>query len=136
LSVSCSKYRGATVVKPNLHEAERCAKMEITGEAALHEAAARLIELLGGSALLVTRGPDGMSLFRPGTEPWHVPAVVRNVFDVTGAGDTVAGTLAMGLAARAPLEQAIQLANRAASIVVGKVGTATVTCDELRAELT
>jgi len=66
LSVSCSKYRGATVVKPNLHEAERCAKMEITGEAALHEAAARLVELLGESALLVTRGPDGMSLFRPG----------------------------------------------------------------------
>jgi len=131
-----TKYRGATVVKPNLHEAERSAKREITGEAALHEAAARLVELLGESALLVTRGPDGMSLFRPGAEPLHVLAVVRNVFDVTGAGDTVAGTLAMGLAARAPLEQAIQLANRAASIVVGKVGTATVTCDELRAELT
>ena len=130
-----SKYRGATVVKPNLHEAERSAKVEITGEAALQEAAGRLIELLGGSALLITRGPDGMSLFRPGAEPLHVPAVVRNVFDVTGAGDTVAGTLAMGLAARGPLELAVQLANRAASIVVGKVGTATVTCDELRSEL-
>ncbi len=131
-----AKYRGATVVKPNLHEAERCAKVEITGETTLREAAGRLIELLGGSALLVTRGAEGMSLFRPGETPLHVPAVVRNVFDVTGAGDTVAGTLAMGLAARGPLELAIQLANRAASIVVGKVGTATVTCDELRAELT
>jgi D-beta-D-heptose 7-phosphate kinase/D-beta-D-heptose 1-phosphate adenosyltransferase len=130
-----SKYRGATVVKPNLHEAERSAKVEITGEATMKEAAARLIELLDGSAVLITRGPDGMALFRRGAAPWHVPAVVRNVFDVTGAGDTVAGTLAMGLAARGPLEQAIELANRAASIVVGKVGTATVTCDELRAEL-
>jgi D-beta-D-heptose 7-phosphate kinase/D-beta-D-heptose 1-phosphate adenosyltransferase len=130
------KYRGAAVVKPNLHEAERAAKVEITDPATLSEAAARLIDLLGGSAVLMTRGADGMSLFRPGAEPLHVPAVVRNVFDVTGAGDTVAGTLTMGLAARGPLELAVQLANRAASIVVGKVGTATVTCDELRAELT
>lgn len=130
-----TKYRGATVVKPNLHEAERSAKVEIAGEDTLAEAAGRLIALLGGSAVLVTRGAEGMSLFRPGAEPWHVPAVVRQVFDVTGAGDTVAGTLAMGLAAGGPLEAAIELANRAASIVVGKVGTATVTCDELRAEL-
>ena len=130
-----TKYRGATLVKPNLHEAERSAGVEITGEATLREAAGRLIELLEGSALLVTRGADGMSLFRPGEAPLHVPAVVRNVFDVTGAGDTVAGTLAMALAAAGALEQAVQLANQAASIVVGKIGTATVTCDELRAEL-
>ncbi len=131
-----SKYRGATVVKPNLQEAERSAKVEITGEATLREAAERLIDLLGGSAVLVTRGAEGMSLFRPGEPPLHVPAVLRNVFDVTGAGDTVAGTLAMALAARGSLEDAIQLANRAASIVVGKVGPATVTRDELGAELT
>jgi rfaE bifunctional protein kinase chain/domain len=130
-----SKYRGATVVKPNLHEAERSAGIEAANEAALSEVAGRLVEQLGGSALLITRGADGMSLFRPGEAPLHVPAVVRHVFDVTGAGDTVAGTLAMGLAARAPLELAIRLANMAASVVVGKVGTATVTCDELRAEL-
>jgi D-beta-D-heptose 7-phosphate kinase/D-beta-D-heptose 1-phosphate adenosyltransferase len=130
-----TKYRGATVVKPNLHEAERSARVEITGEATLGEAAARLIDLLEGSAVLVTRGPDGMSLFRPGTAALHVPAVVRHVFDVTGAGDTVAGTLAMALAARGSLERAVELANRAASIVVGKVGTATVTREELRAEL-
>jgi D-beta-D-heptose 7-phosphate kinase/D-beta-D-heptose 1-phosphate adenosyltransferase len=130
-----SRYRGATVVKPNLHEAERSARVEIGGEAALGEAAARLLALLEGSAVLITRGPDGMSLFRRGAAPRHVPAVVRPVFDVTGAGDTVAGTLAMSLAAGASLESAVELANRAASIVVGKVGTATVTCDELRAEL-
>ena len=64
-----------------------------------------------------------------------MPAVVRNVFDVTGAGDTVAGTLAMVLAARGRLEEAIDLANRAASIVVGKVGTATASADELKGAL-
>jgi D-beta-D-heptose 7-phosphate kinase/D-beta-D-heptose 1-phosphate adenosyltransferase len=131
-----TKYRGATLVKPNLHEAERSAGVEITGEASLREAAGRLIDLLGGSAVLITRGSEGMSLFRPGAAPRHVPAVVRQVFDVTGAGDTVAGTLAMGLAAGGSLEQAVELANRAASIVIGKVGTDTATCDELRAELT
>ena len=68
--------------------------------------------------------------------PLHVPAVVRQVFDVTGAGDTVIAALAMCLAAGAPLEAAVRLANRAGGVVVGKVGTATVTCDELRAELT
>jgi D-beta-D-heptose 7-phosphate kinase/D-beta-D-heptose 1-phosphate adenosyltransferase len=131
-----TKYRGATVVKPNLHEAERCAGAEVNGEAALAAAAGRLLGMLSGAALLVTRGAEGMSLFRPGEAPLHVPAVVRQVFDVTGAGDTVTGTLAMGLAAGGSLEAAVRLANRAASIVVGKVGTATVTCDELRAELT
>jgi D-beta-D-heptose 7-phosphate kinase/D-beta-D-heptose 1-phosphate adenosyltransferase len=130
-----TKYHGATVVKPNLHEAERSAGVEITSEATLREAAGRLINLLGGSAVLITRGSEGMSLFRTGAAPLHVPAVVRQVFDVTGAGDTVAGTLAMSLAAGGSLEQAVELANRAASIVVGKVGTATATCDELGAEL-
>jgi D-beta-D-heptose 7-phosphate kinase/D-beta-D-heptose 1-phosphate adenosyltransferase len=132
----CSKYRGATLVKPNVHEAELSTKQEISCEASLHEAARRLLEMLGDSAVLITRGQDGMSLFRNNLTPVHIPAVRRNVFDVTGAGDTVASTLAMSLAARAPLEQATQLANWAASVVVGKVGTATVTPEELRREIT
>jgi D-beta-D-heptose 7-phosphate kinase/D-beta-D-heptose 1-phosphate adenosyltransferase len=130
-----AKYKGATVVKPNVHEAGQAAGVEVEGEAKLAEAAGRLVGVLGGGALLVTRGAEGMSLFRPGEAPLHVPAVVRQVFDVTGAGDTVAGMLTMSLAAGGSLEQAVRLANRAASIVVGKVGTATVTCDELLAEL-
>jgi D-beta-D-heptose 7-phosphate kinase/D-beta-D-heptose 1-phosphate adenosyltransferase len=73
-----------------------------------------------------------MTLFEPGTPPLHIPSAARDVFDVTGAGDTVAGTLALALAAGAPLAVAAQLANRAAGIVVGKFGTAQATAAELR----
>jgi D-beta-D-heptose 7-phosphate kinase/D-beta-D-heptose 1-phosphate adenosyltransferase len=131
-----SKYRGATVVKPNAFEAERCVKQEITGEASLREVAARLLEVLGDSAVLITRGAEGMTLFQTGAAPVHVPTVARSVFDVTGAGDTVASTLALGLAAGGSLEQAMLLANLAAGVVVGKVGTATVTFAELLAAIT
>ena len=129
------KYCGATVVKPNAHEAETVAKQPITDEASLAEVGRRLLEILDGSALLITRGAQGMSLFR-GREPAvHIPTLARHVFDVTGAGDTVASVLALGLAASGSLEESMHLANRAASIVVGKVGTATVTVEELLAEV-
>jgi D-beta-D-heptose 7-phosphate kinase/D-beta-D-heptose 1-phosphate adenosyltransferase len=128
-----AKYRGATVVKPNLHEAERSANQEITDEASLLDVGRRLSAVLEGSALLITRGAQGMSLFQPESPPIHIPIVQpRHVFDVTGAGDTVVSTLAMALAGGSTLEQAIHLANWAASIVVEKVGTATVTLEELR----
>jgi D-beta-D-heptose 7-phosphate kinase/D-beta-D-heptose 1-phosphate adenosyltransferase len=127
-----AKYRGATVVKPNIHEAERVTKQEITDDKSLAEVGTKLATLLEGSAVLITRGPQGMSLFRAQEPPIHIPTVAHNVFDVTGAGDTVIGTLAVALAAGASLVQATHLANWAAGIVVGKVGTATVTLDELR----
>ncbi len=130
-----SKYQGATLIKPNAQEAEACTKQEITSDKSLLAVSQRLLEMLTGSALLITRGPQGMSLFREGLAPIHIPSLCRNVFDVTGAGDTVAGTLAMGLAARGTIEQAMHLANHAAGIVVGKVGTATVTLDELSNEV-
>jgi D-beta-D-heptose 7-phosphate kinase/D-beta-D-heptose 1-phosphate adenosyltransferase len=125
------KYRGATVLKPNLHEVERFLNRELHGESDVLEAGARLLEVLPGSAVLVTRGAQGMTLFREGRPPVHVASAARSVFDVTGAGDTVAGTLALALAAGAPLEQAAAVAARAAGIVVGKVGTAHVTPAEL-----
>jgi D-beta-D-heptose 7-phosphate kinase/D-beta-D-heptose 1-phosphate adenosyltransferase len=130
-----AKYRGATVVKPNVHEAERVCKCDIDSDAALDEAGRQLLDLLDGSALLITRGPQGMSLFQAGAPPAHIPSFARDVFDVTGAGDTVAGTLAMALAAKAALPDAALLANRAAGIVVGKLGTATVSAAELSAAL-
>jgi D-beta-D-heptose 7-phosphate kinase/D-beta-D-heptose 1-phosphate adenosyltransferase len=128
-----AKYRGATVVKPNIHEVQHVLKEEIEDDKALLDASRRLADLLDGAALLITRGPEGMSLFRPGLAPLHIAAVARNVFDVTGAGDTVVSTLAMALAAGSALEQAVHLSNQAAGIVVGKRGTATVMLDELRA---
>jgi D-beta-D-heptose 7-phosphate kinase/D-beta-D-heptose 1-phosphate adenosyltransferase len=126
-----TKYRGATVVKPNLAEAGQVLNQTIAGMEQILAAGARLVEILGGSAVLLTRGAQGLSLFTPDAEPVHVSAEARDVYDVTGAGDTAVGTLALALAAQATLEQAARLANRAASIVVGKLGTATVSLPEL-----
>jgi D-beta-D-heptose 7-phosphate kinase/D-beta-D-heptose 1-phosphate adenosyltransferase len=127
-----AKYRGATLVKPNIHEVQLVLKDEIEDDRALLDASRRLVTFLEGAALLVTRGEHGMSLFREASEPVHIAAVARHVFDVTGAGDTVVSTLALALAAGATLEQAVHLANLTAGIVVGKRGTATVTLEELR----
>jgi D-beta-D-heptose 7-phosphate kinase/D-beta-D-heptose 1-phosphate adenosyltransferase len=128
-----ARYRGAAVVTPNLHEAELAAGRSARGDVELAELVSQLSEELGGSALLVTRGAAGMSLFVPGAEVVHVRSVAHQVYDVTGAGDTAITFLALALAAGAPLADAMRLANRAAGVVVGKVGTATVTLDELRA---
>ena len=101
-----------------------------TTEGALTSKAQRLRRRLGATGLLVTRSEEGMTLFQAGRRV-HVPAQAREVFDVSGAGDTVIATLAAMLAAGANLEQAVRVANRAAGIVVGKFGTAVVTPDEL-----
>ena len=98
-------------------------------------AAASLLPIVDGSALLVTRSADGMSLFRAGHAPVHVPAMAKEVFDVTGAGDTVVATLALALAARIPIEAAVELASAAAAISVSKRGTSTVSPAELASAL-
>lgn len=125
------KYRGATLVKPNSHEVERFLRIRLDSESAVRRAGAELLNVLGGHAVLVTRGASGMTLFRTDREPLQISAAARNVFDVTGAGDTVAAALALALAAGATLEEAALFANRAAAVVVGKVGTACVRPDEL-----
>lgn len=126
-----SKYRGATLITPNLLEAKQAAKLTIDEENDLRAISRQLLALLEGSALLITQGMQGMSLFQTGADRVHIPAMAQTVFDVTGAGDTVISTLALALAAQIDLNQAVRLANLAASIVVGKVGTATVTMQEL-----
>jgi D-beta-D-heptose 7-phosphate kinase/D-beta-D-heptose 1-phosphate adenosyltransferase len=128
------KYSGATLVKPNLGEAAKALNREITDAAMLQQAGRDLIELLGGrTSLLITQGAQGMSLFERLRPMLHVPAAAREVYDVTGAGDTVAGVIALALAAGGNLEAGCRLASAAAAIVVGKAGTATVTWDELHA---
>ncbi|WP_019589086.1 MULTISPECIES: bifunctional D-glycero-beta-D-manno-heptose-7-phosphate kinase/D-glycero-beta-D-manno-heptose 1-phosphate adenylyltransferase HldE [unclassified Thioalkalivibrio] len=127
-----SAYRGASLVTPNLAELEAVAG-PCPDTAALEHAATDLLREHGIEALLVTRGAEGMTLFRPDRPPVHQPARAREVFDVTGAGDTVIATLAAAVAAGETLEDAMHLANLAAGIVVGKLGTATVSPDELRA---
>lgn len=126
-----ARYRGATVVTPNVLETAVAAGLEVDGAEGLRQAATLLQEALGDSALLVTRGGEGMTLFAAGSEPVHIPVTAREVYDVTGAGDTVVSTLALALAAGQPLADAAHLANYAAGLVVGKVGTATITQSEL-----
>jgi rfaE bifunctional protein kinase chain/domain len=124
------KYRGATVLTPNRSELRQVVG-QWTSEDDLIRRAQDLRRSLNLQALLLTRSEEGMSLF---TEQGvsHVKAQAREVFDVSGAGDTVIATLAVALAAGWPLEKAMALANRAGGIVVGKLGTATVTSEELQ----
>jgi D-glycero-beta-D-manno-heptose-7-phosphate kinase len=124
-----ARYRGASIVTPN-----RAELREVVGtwrdEADMARRAEDLRRKLGLEALLVTRGEEGMTLFRPGRK-LHVKTEAREVFDVTGAGDTVIAGLAVMLGAGAKLEAAVKAANRAAGIVVGKLGTAVATYDEV-----
>jgi rfaE bifunctional protein kinase chain/domain len=125
-----AKYQGATVITPNRSELRQVVG-RWTSEADLTQRAQDLRSSLGIKALLLTRSEEGMSLFTDEGVS-HVRAQAREVFDVSGAGDTVIATLAVALAAQWPLDRAMALANRAGGIVVGKLGTATVTSEELQ----
>jgi D-beta-D-heptose 7-phosphate kinase/D-beta-D-heptose 1-phosphate adenosyltransferase len=126
-----ARYKGATLLTPNLSEFEAVVGTCET-EAELVERGLALVGELDIDALLVTRGENGMSLLRPNQPVFHLPAQAKEVFDVTGAGDTVIAVLAASIAVGEPIENAVTLANLAASIVVGKLGTATVSGPELR----
>lgn len=129
-----SKYLGATVITPNQREAEDAAGIPIRDEASLTLVGNKLLAKLAETALLITRGADGMSLFVNGQAPSHVRTEAREVFDVTGAGDTGLAIMTLAVASGATLEEAMRIANKAAGIVVGKVGTATVSIKELMDE--
>jgi len=129
-------YRPATLVTPNHHEALRMANLEEDSDAGLHQAAKIIRESLRCDAVLITRGDRGMMLLERDLNPIFVETAAREVYDVTGAGDTVIATLAASLAAGATMLEAAILANHAAGIVVGKVGTATATAEEVLASFT
>lgn len=129
------QYRRAALVTPNQAEAEQATGVRIRGDADVVVAGERLLEQLAVEAALITRGEHGMSLFRRGRRPVHLPTAAREVFDVTGAGDTVIATLGLAVAAGADLPLAATLANHAAGVVVGKLGTATAEPDEISAAL-
>src|SRR5262249_39639337 len=118
------RYRGATIVKPNLREAEHAAGLDVTGEKSLDEVGERLLAASEAQLVLVTRGGHGMSLFRKGLERLDVPALTRDVYDVTGAGDTVLCHAGLGHLCGLGFEAAARLATVAAGIVVQKVGAA------------
>lgn len=126
-------YRPATLVTPNHHEALRMSDSEDHSDDGSHHAALVIREKLGCDAVLITRGDRGMMLLGADGRPVYVETAAREVYDVTGAGDTVIAALAAALASGTSMIEAATLANHAAGIVVGKVGTATATADEVLA---
>jgi len=130
-----SDYRGASLLKPNLREAEALAGVTVQTTDDLRRVASRLQAKIGGGDVVVTRGPDGMSAFEGDGPELHVHTVAREVFDVQGAGDTAIAALTLSLRAGASLHEAAVIANAASGVVVGKVGTATASADEVKALL-
>ncbi len=124
-----------TLATPNHHEAERIVHHDCRTNAQAERAGEEILRMIAARYLILKRGEHGMSVFERGRKAVHIPTIAREVFDVTGAGDTVIATAALALLAGASILEAAFLANAAAGIVVGKIGTATVTPDELLASL-
>ncbi len=124
-------YRPATVITPNLAEAEHAAGMKIVDRKSLLRAGKMILRQTGIPYLLITRGEHGMTLFERHANATDIPTVAREVYDVTGAGDTVLSVLCLGLVSGLSMLQAAILANIAAGVVVAKLGTASVSPDEL-----
>lgn len=128
-------YRGVSLLKPNLREAEVLSGLPVKSIEDACRAIARIQEVVGGVDVVLTRGNQGMMVFEGGSDGIDVPTSSREVFDVQGAGDTAMATLALAQSAGATLQEAAILANASAGVVVEKIGTATVTRDEIRAVL-
>jgi D-beta-D-heptose 7-phosphate kinase/D-beta-D-heptose 1-phosphate adenosyltransferase len=133
--VNFPHYRRPSLITPNRDEATQASGIDIHDDASLAAAGAELLRRWEAGAVLITRGEQGMSLFRSDGPTRHIPTVARQVFDVTGAGDTVVATCAMAIGAGGTLDAAAALANHAAGVVVGEIGTATVTAAHLRADM-
>lgn len=130
-----SLFKGVTVVAPNHQEAAAAVRLVVRSMADLLRVGRILLRRLKARGILITRGEQGMSLFEAGKPVVHIPTVAREVYDVTGAGDTVMSALSLALAAGAGMHEAAVIANYAAGVVVGKRGTATVTRAELERSL-
>ena len=128
-------YRSATLITPNHHEALQLAGTEDDTDAGIAHAAQAIRQKIGCASVLVTRGERGMMLLETDCPPIYIGTAAQEVYDVTGAGDTVIATLAVALGAGASLVEAARLANHAAGIVVGKLGTATASAEELTERL-
>ena len=132
---SFALYQPLTVITPNQQEAAEAAGIPIDGDSSVVQAGQAILGSIDCAAVLITRGEEGMSLFTADQGAVHIPTVAREVFDVTGAGDTVLATLGLALVSGASMAEAAMLANYAAGVVVGKIGTATLTRDELAATI-
>jgi rfaE bifunctional protein kinase chain/domain len=134
-SLNFSKYENVSILTPNKKEASLAANMDITSDKDLVAAGWKIMKKVKLERLLITCGKDGMVLFEKGEEPYTIASKARQVFDVSGAGDTVISLIGLGLAIGASFKQSAMIANIAAGIVVAKVGTATATIEELKKAL-
>ncbi len=125
-------YRNPTLVTPNREEASQAAGIDIRDDGSLRQAGKKLLEMWQAKAVLITLGPQGMGLFRPGREMRHFSTEAREMFDVTGAGDTVVAACALALASGSSYEEAAVIGNLAAGLVGDEVGTVAVSCARLR----
>jgi D-beta-D-heptose 7-phosphate kinase/D-beta-D-heptose 1-phosphate adenosyltransferase len=130
--VNFPNYNRVSLITPNINEASFAAGIKIVDDDSLKQVGAALVERFDLDSLLITLGGRGMALFESGDGFHHLPTVAKKVYDVTGAGDTVIAAMTAFVAAGADLFEAAYLANQAAGIVVGQVGTAVVTAAELR----
>jgi D-beta-D-heptose 7-phosphate kinase/D-beta-D-heptose 1-phosphate adenosyltransferase len=128
-------YRGVTAITPNRLEAEEATGIRASDQKGLHEVGVRLLQRLQCEAVLITMGDQGMCLFKDGDPPLQIPARAREVYDVSGAGDTVIAVFTSALVAGATFRQAAMLSNVAGGLVVEKLGTAVVTREEIRARM-
>jgi rfaE bifunctional protein kinase chain/domain len=134
-SLNFSKYENVSILTPNKKEASLAANMDIISDKDLALAGRKIMKKVKLERLLITCGKDGMVLFEEGEDPYTIESKARQVFDVSGAGDTVISLIGLGLAIGASFKQSAILANIAAGIVVAKVGTATATIEELKKAL-
>ncbi len=125
------RYKWVSVITPNRCEVEQYQHVVIENEKVLVREGKNLLRVLGCEAILITRGEEGMSLFEKNGSVTHIPTVAREVYDVTGAGDTVTGAITLSLACGASMREAAVISNYAAGVVVGKRGTGTVSREEL-----
>jgi D-beta-D-heptose 7-phosphate kinase/D-beta-D-heptose 1-phosphate adenosyltransferase len=126
------KYKGATLLTPNKREAAEACKLEENGQTLVEVAGNQLISEIETDAILITKGEEGMTLFEKHKNPLNLKALARDVYDVTGAGDTVIATLAVAIGAGASLAKAAELANISAGIVVEQIGTTAIKFEELK----
>ena len=124
-------YSGVSLITPNINEASFGSGIDIVDEKTLTSAGNMLLKKLRCKAVIITRGDEGMSLFEKNGKVTHIPTCAREVYDVSGAGDTVIAALTLSHSAGAVLKDAAIIANHAAGVVVGKVGTAVATCEEI-----
>ena len=124
-------FSSVTLITPNHFEAERIVYHRCDTDAECEDAAQKIISLISAEHVILKRGEQGMTILKKGKNPIHIPTIAKEVYDVTGAGDTVIAAAGLALLSGASLKEAAMIANTAAGIVVAKLGTAALNCEEL-----